>query len=423
MGTYLHHSHRFCLNFRYKGQVAKTFYQMEEPQMITTRSITTDESHTGEQTSMEKSHTTTQELMAAPLERKLLILHIYFRRGTVKAMKNFNAERECENLKAAMKGSVIGSVIGLGGTDDNVLINVLTGTSNEQRQEIVNKYKVLFGTDLIDDVEAHTSFNFGKVCTGLLRTLREYEAHCLMKAIKGLGTDEDTIIEIICTCKEIEELKDIYHTAYGNTLENDVIGDTSGDFQTLLVALLQGDRSMEEPDPVQAVIDAKRLYDAGEGVWGTDVPVFITIFSSRSFKHLRAVFNEYDKLSNRNITEAIESEHLLYGNLGKTLTTIVRVAQDKNLYFAQRLHGSMKGLGTNDDTLIRVILRTCETVLSDVKDVFVKEYEDTLANWIIDDTSYDYQKILLALIGERKQEETSNTDQSAKELSTEKEHK
>lgn len=47
-------------------------------------------------------------------------------------------------------------------------------------------------------------------------------AHCLRRAISGLGTAEKTIVEVLCTStnSEIREIKNVYQhgTFYFNTL-------------------------------------------------------------------------------------------------------------------------------------------------------------------------------------------------------------
>ena len=58
---------------------------------------------------------------------------------------------------------------------------------------------------------------------------------------------------------------------HNKDLEKDVKGDTSGNFKKILVSQIQGNRD-ESPtyDLTAAQKDAKALYDAGEGKWGTD---------------------------------------------------------------------------------------------------------------------------------------------------------
>ncbi|VDN00120.1 unnamed protein product [Onchocerca ochengi] len=78
-----------------------------------------------------------------------------------------------------------------------------------------------------------------------MMTPSDYDARQLHHAISGIGTKEKILIEIICsrTNDEIHRIKEKYRENYGNSLEDDVEGDTSGHFKRLLIALLQGNRN------------------------------------------------------------------------------------------------------------------------------------------------------------------------------------
>lgn len=59
-----------------------------------------------------------------------------------------------------------------------------------------------------------------------------------------MGTTEITLIDILCSRNddELEAIKNEYKDEYGKTLESDIVGDTSGDFKELLLALLNNRR-------------------------------------------------------------------------------------------------------------------------------------------------------------------------------------
>uniref|UniRef100_A0A1I8IU86 Type I site-specific deoxyribonuclease n=1 Tax=Macrostomum lignano TaxID=282301 RepID=A0A1I8IU86_9PLAT len=158
-----------------------------------------------------------------------------------------------------------------------------------------------------------------------------YDAWWSVKeAIYGLGTDEQALIEIFMTRTnaQIREMKEVYtdvaspnRKASKSLLEDDIRGDTSGNFKKLLVAASQGGRyeitrerleqAVEEViandkptgmfdinyqklvDMQKAKNDANRLFKAGEERWGTDEETFNLIFSTRDYYSLREIWTEY----------------------------------------------------------------------------------------------------------------------------------
>ncbi|XP_074652698.1 uncharacterized protein LOC141907047 [Tubulanus polymorphus] len=316
----------------------------------------------------------------------------YEQEGTLKPADPFNKEADCEKLRKAMKGL---------GTDEQAIIDVLGYRISNQRQEIVKQFKTMFGKDLISELKSEISGQFLATCKALCLPPDEYDASELRKAMKGLGTDEDTLIEIICTRTnaQLNMIKQTYKKLYSRDVEKDVESETSGHYKRLLISCLQANRDENtEFDRNAAKADAQKLYEAGEKKWGTDESQFNVILMSKSYPHLRAVFEEYKTISKKNIEEAIESE--MSGDLKTGMLTVVRCIKYKPSYFAQALHKAMKGLGTNDDVLVRIVVSRCELDMVQIKGEFQKLYNDTLANWITDDISGDYRKIILALIGE-----------------------
>jgi len=88
------------------------------------------------------------------------------------------------------------------------------------------------------------------------------------------------------------------------------------------------------------------------------------------------------------------------GDVESAMLTIVQCVRDKPSYFAQRLYKSMKGAGTDERTLTRVIVSRCEVDLVQIKQKFKEEYGKTLGSFIKGDTGGDYRKVLMALARE-----------------------
>ena len=309
--------------------------------------------------------------------------------GTVKPAPGFDAEKDSEALRKAMKGL---------GTNEKALTDIIAYRSNAQRQEIKLKYKTLYGRDLVDDLKSELSGDFEKVLLGLMMTPARFDAHELKCAIKGAGTDEAALIEILCTRTpdEIKAIKEEYKKHFKKNLEKDVASDTSGDFKRILISMVAGGRDPEGTvDCEKAKRDAKELYEAGEARWGTDEAKFNMIIASRSFSHLRVVFEEYKVISKHDIADAIRKE--MSGDVEQAYLAIVMCVRDRPSYFAERLYKSMKGLGTDERCLTRVMVSRSEVDMVQIKQRFNAAYGKTLESFIKGDTHGDYEKVLLAL--------------------------
>uniref|UniRef100_A0A8C9R4A5 Annexin n=1 Tax=Scleropages formosus TaxID=113540 RepID=A0A8C9R4A5_SCLFO len=303
--------------------------------------------------------------------------------GTVTEAAGFNPEDDSKRLREAMKGA---------GTNEATIIEILAHRTIAQRQSIKEAFKRSVGKDLPDELRSELTGNFEKVVLGLLMPAPVYDAYELRNAIKGAGTDEACLIEILAsrTNDEIRALRTCYKTEYDRDLEEDICGDTSGMFCRVLVSLLT----------VTFCCSEQELYEAGEARWGTDEVKFLTVLCVRNRNHLLQVFEEYRKISGRDIEDSIKRE--MSGCLEDVLLAIVRCMKSKTGFFAERLYKSMKGLGTTDSILIRVMVSRAEIDMVDIKAEFLKMYGKTLYSFIKGDTSGDYRKILLELCGGEK---------------------
>ncbi|XP_036121123.1 annexin A8-like protein 1 isoform X2 [Molossus molossus] len=311
---------------------------------------------------------------------------------SVKGSPHFNPEPDAETLYKAMKGI---------GTNEQALIDVLTKRSSLQRQQIAKAFKAQFGKDLTETLKSELSGNFEKVMVALMYPPYRYEAKELHDAMKGIGTKEGVIIEILAsrTKSQLQEIMKAYEEDYGSSLEEDIRADTSGYLERVLVCLLQGSRDdvSRVVDPALALQDAQDLYAAGEKIQGTDEMKFITILCTRSATHLLRVFEEYEKIAGKSIEDSIKSE--THGSLEQAMLTVVKCTRNLHSYFAERLYRAMKGLGTHDRTLIRIIVSRSEIDLNLIKCQFQKMYGKTLSSMITGDTSGDYKNALLNLVG------------------------
>ena len=129
---------------------------------------------------------------------------------------------------------------------------------------------------------------------------------------------------------------------------------------------------------------------------GTDESVFNKYFCSLSPHELAAVSREYHKLTGHTILQAIDKE--FHGDSKKTLRTIVYATLSPSEYFATRINDAVKGLGTKDHLLIRVLVSRSEIDLPQIKQYYKQLYGKDLVADVKADISGEYQNLMVQLI-------------------------
>jgi len=311
---------------------------------------------------------------------------------TVGPVKDFDPETDSKVLYSAMKGF---------GTDEKKIINVVAHRSSAQLMAVEKKFRTMYGEDLKKWLEKELRGNLEKVVLGRFYGPRGYQAYVLRKAMKGMGTDERALIDVICTKNkyEMDMVKKAYTALFNRDLIKDIVSETSGDFKRILVSLAGGEREVKPVDQSLAEKDAQALYNAGEGKWGTDEGTFNQIFATRSFPQLRATFEAYKKQRGQDMAKVIEKE--MSGDLRRAFLTIVNYITDPIKYYTEVLYYSMKGLGTDDKTLIRTVLSRCEIDLGIIKKRFENLHQKTLDKAIKSETSGDYRRIMLEIVRDK----------------------
>ena len=300
------------------------------------------------------------------------------------------AQADADALQKAFKGM---------GCDKKTVIDITVNRTFAERLQIRDAFKSTYGKDLMKELKSELHGHLEDAVLALFSDPIEYDADELRAAMKGLGTNEDTLIEIIASRPPavLKLVINKFNEKYKRNLENDVKSETSGTLRKLLIALLQCSRGNNtNPNQAQCAQIAQEIYSAGEKKLGTDESVFNKYFCSLSPHELAAVSREYHKLTGHTILQAIDKE--FHGDSKKTLRTIVYATLSPSEYFATRINDAIKGLGTKDHMLIRVLVSRSEIDLPQIKQYYKQLYGKDMVADVKGDISGEYQNLMIQLI-------------------------
>ncbi|KAM7534078.1 hypothetical protein Aperf_G00000114195 [Anoplocephala perfoliata] len=350
-------------------------------------------------------------LPGARMQYSRPLIHLFTPNGekykcTISPSPGFSPIADAEQLKEAMRGL---------GTDEDAIINILGNRTSYERLAIRDAYASVSSKTFEEALKGELSGNFAKLALLLIKSPYEIMAKALFNAMNRLATKERVLTEILaCISKgEIDDLKKAYaKVSGGKTLEDSIKDATRGHYQEALLLVLAG-KSDEpssqllknlSPENIHeavnlslAEIDAREIYDAGEGRLGTSESRFMRPIINRSFLQLSATNDAYKRKYGKSLIDAVKKEG--FRGLEDFLLTRVRYAIDRAALFSELLYFSMRGPGTRDSTLQRILALRADTDLGSIKEKYEELYGKSLADAIKGDTSGDYQALCLKLIG------------------------
>ena len=302
----------------------------------------------------------------------------------------FNPAQDAQQLKEALEKP----------RNIDTIISIAAHRSNAQRQQIVQAYYKENKKNIRDDFRSVFSGNFQEALVSLFYEPVDYDCHQIYSAMKGIGTNEDTLIEIIGTRsnERINQIKQEYFQIYKKDLEAEIDSETSGFFKKILLALLKGERNVNPiPDEQECGYCAKRLYNTQKEKKDNLQDAYLEIFTKKSREELANISRQYYSWYNKKLMEEIE--RLFSSDTRRIFKAIIYSLLSPSEYFAYRLNKAMKGISTKDTILIRVLVTRDEIDISRIKRYFNQLYNKTLYDAVKKAVSGDYQKLLLELIG------------------------
>ncbi|KAH0493399.1 hypothetical protein TgHK011_000071 [Trichoderma gracile] len=124
----------------------------------------------------------------------------------------------------------------------------------------------------------------------------------LRKAMKGMGCDERALIRVFASPKyqhplALQQLRDDYNARFVRDLDGDIKGETKGEFEDVLLALLRGPLAHDVFTLVKALDRA-----------GTDEEALMDVLLCRSNADVSAIVAEFRHVTGRNLIDVIKDD-------------------------------------------------------------------------------------------------------------------
>lgn len=300
---------------------------------------------------------------------------------------------DVDALRKAMKGF---------GTDEKTLINVLSKKDPLQIGTIRQQYHQRLSRNLVGDLESETGGYFKEGLVEIARGPLEADCWNLMNAMKGMGTKEVVLDDILVgrSNADMNAINQKYNQLFKRTLQSDLRGDLSGTTEQMYDMIVAARRA-EDSVPVnpqeidQAVAD---LQNSMGGFVGKNTTQICQILTSKNDAQLRAMAQAYEQRYHKTLDAALKSA--LSGHMQDALRLLVHRAKNRAEAEAVRLEESMAGLGTKDQLLVQRVVR-CHWdrgFMNAVSMEFKRLYKKDLVKRIEGETRGDYEKLMVACV-------------------------
>lgn len=282
------------------------------------------------------------------------------------------------------------------------LFSFLLSTNNYERQIIAEEYKQKFSKTVFEEINAKISNKDTKnIVTLMFYNYYELDARTIHKALKEGKRNEKPIIEIFASRPSwfLQIVNDEYKRIYGITLKEELAQEKKSDFITFLQCILVTPRLKTNfiKNEKQAGDVVQDIISKGLKKYGTDVELFKNLFVKNSRDDLIYICREFKVMDKkkRNLYDAVDDT--VPKTTKELIKAIIYAVVLPSHYFAHLLKKSIVGLGTDEETLNRVLVERQEIDMDFIRSYYKLETKRELVDDIKGDTSGVYQQITVKI--------------------------
>ena len=194
----------------------------------------------------------------------------------------------------------------------------------------------------------------------------------------------------------MNQIESCFKTETGKDLIQEIEKNFSGVLKKNLINLISTPRGESHtPNPNKCEKLADLLISVGEGNWAGNDDIFKEVFIKSSGEELILIGRFYYKKTGKNMLDIIEKKIT-----GKNKILLKEVLYNNIIpqeLYAEKIYNSIKGLGTNNSLLARVLVLRHEIDMDEINEFYKDKYKKEMKDDIIGDTSGNFQKLCLLL--------------------------
>ncbi|KAI5008570.1 annexin D3-like [Hordeum vulgare subsp. vulgare] len=294
--------------------------------------------------------------------------------------------------------------------DKEALVRILARRTAAQRSAIRRAYAFLFREPLLNSFRQRLSRQYCPVTVDFWKAIilwtmdpAERDANLVHGALRRRGDGDHlaVLVEVSCASDpdHLVAVRRAYRSLFGCSVEEDLASCPAlqQPLRKMLVSLVSSYRyGGDRVDADVAKLEASQLSEAVRKKQPHHDEV-VRILSTRSKPQLRATFRRYREDHGTDIVDDIDSR--CSSQFARTLKSAVWCLTSPEKHFAEMIRESVVGLGTYEDMLTRVVVSRAEVDMEQIKEEYRARFKTTVTCDVVDDTSFGYKDILLALVG------------------------
>lgn len=277
---------------------------------------------------------------------------------------------------------------------ESTLIYYILGTTRDERESIAQAY----GNDLHTGIEKRLNGSFKELVHALFKERAQFDIDELARASKGHAPQEETFFEILFNRPNAQRQSIINGAAskLGQSLETFISTHFHKYTREGMVKMLKMNRCEESRlDRALAEKAAKALAATTCDDWINNDEI-LNYFGQLTPAELLLMGRLYKEKVGKHILNTID----VIGSKHKQVffRTLYYVVVNPAEYFAKKINDAVKGLGTDERLLIRVITTRYDVDMSNIKKYYYDQTGETVRQTIYDDCSGTFKRLLIGLV-------------------------